>query len=207
MAMNDPAIQRRHFLSRLIGAMAGGSWLGRASQAEAAPTGVEGIPFVGEIRMFAGDFEPYGWRFCDGRLLLIAEYETLFQLIGTTYGGDGQETFGLPDLRGRIPFHPASTLQLGEPRGQESVTLLSPHVPAHTHDVQGNSGLGVSNDPSGAVLAKNALGAPHYSLGGDTFLAAGALTLAGNFQPHDNVMPSLCVHFIICLDGVWPSPS
>ncbi len=205
--MSDPAVQRRHFLSRLIGAMAGGAWLGRPSRAEAAPTGVEGSPFIGEIRMFAGDFEPYGWRFCDGRVVPIAQYETLFYLIGTTYGGDGQKTFALPDLRGRIPFHPMSTTQLGEMRGQESVTLISTQLPAHTHNVQGNSGVGVSSDPSGAVLAKSALGAPHYSLGGDTFHAPGTVATAGDFQPHDNVMPSLCVNFIICVDfGVWPPP-
>lgn len=205
--MTPPPLERRHFLARLFGALVAGTWLGRASRAEAATTGIEGTPYLGEIRMFAGDFEPYGWRFCDGRLLAISEYDALFTLIGTTYGGDGQTTFALPDLRGRVPIH-SYTTQLGEMRGVESVTVIPTQVPVHSHDVQGTSGPGLSSDPSGAVPARNALGSPHYSLGGDTSLAAGALDVAGGSQPHDNLMPSLCVHFIICTDyGVFPSPT
>ena len=207
MVTPRPPIERRHFLARLFGALAAGTWLGRASEAEAATTQNEGLPYLGEIRMFAGDFEPAGWRFCDGRLLAISEYDALFTLIGTTYGGDGQTTFALPDLRGRVPIHQYTT-QLGEPRGVESVALISTQAPVHSHDLQGTSGPGISNDPSGTVPAKSALGAPHYSLGGDTTLAAGALDIAGGSQPHNNLMPSRCVNFIICIEsGVFPSPT
>ena len=201
--MNPPPLQRRHFLARLFGALAAGTWLGRATPAEAQ---TDGEPYIGEIRMFAGDFEPYGWRFCDGRLLPIAEHDALFALIGTTYGGDGQSTFALPDLRGRVPIH-CYTTQLGETRGVESVTLISTQAPVHSHALQGTSGPGISSDPSGAVPAKSALGAPHYSLGGDTSLATGALDVAGASQPHDNMMPSLGVNFIISLYGVFPQQS
>lgn len=199
--MTPPPIPRRHFLARLFGAIAGGAWL---SKAEPAAAGEQEFPYLGEIRMFGGDFEPYGWRFCDGRLLVINDYDALFSLIGTTYGGDGQTTFGLPDLRGRIPFHPNTGGFLGEPRGQESVVLLSGQSPVHSHNLQGNSGLGISDDPTGRVPAKNALGAPHYSLGGDTTLASTTLVPSGGSQPHNNMMPSLCVTFIICVDGVYP---
>jgi microcystin-dependent protein len=201
--MNPPPLQRRNFLARLFAAVAAGTWLGRASRADAATTLDDGQPYLGEIRMFAGDFEPYGWRFCDGQLLQIAENDALFALIGTTYGGDGQVTFALPDLRGRVPVHPFA-IQLGETRGQESVTVTPAQVPAHSHDLRGTSGPGITSDPSGAVPAKNSLGAPHYSLGGDTTLAPGTLDPAGGSQPHNNMMPSLGVHFIISVFGVFP---
>lgn len=201
--MNPPEIQRRHFFSRLFGAIAAGAWLGRPRTAEAQSGSG---PYLGEIRMFAGDFEPYGWRFCDGRLLAISEYESLFALIGTTYGGDGTTTFALPDLRGRIPFHP-HTMQLAEPRGQEGVALVSQSCPAHSHNLQGTAGLGLTSDPAGAVPAKSALGAPHYALGSDTSFAVNAVDVAGSSMPHNNMMPSLCVNFIICIDfALWPQP-
>src|SRR5512145_844211 len=118
-------------------------------------------PYVGEIRMFAGNFPPAGWAFCEGQILFISENETLFQLIGTTYGGDGQDTFALPDLRGRIPIHPFST-SLGATQGEETVTLVPFQAPLHTHNLQGSSGLGLSDDPSGRVPATNGLGNQHY---------------------------------------------
>jgi microcystin-dependent protein len=206
MVTTPPPLERRHFLARLFGALVAGTWLGRPSRAEAASSQDDGQPYLGEIRMFAGDFEPYGWRFCDGRLLPISEYEALFALLGTTYGGDGEATFALPDMRGRIPFHPY-TMQLGEMRGVESVTVIPTQMPLHSHELQGTSGPGFSSDPSGTVPARNALGSPHYSLGGDTSLAAGALDIAGGSQPHDNLMPSLGVHFIIAVYGVFPQQS
>ena len=204
--MSTPPIPRRSFLTRLLGAITGGAWLGAGGLTDLAQAGIEGMPYLGEIRMFAGSFEPNGWRFCDGRLLAIADYDALFSLIGTTYGGDGQVTFALPDLRGRVPFHPPSTLSLGEWRGSEAVTLIPTQAPAHSHNMQGSTGLGVSSDPSGRVPAKNALGSPHYAaLGGDTSLASAALVPTGQSQPHNNMMPSLGVNFIICIvGGVYP---
>ena len=205
--MSTPPIQRRHFLARMLGALTGGAWLGAGGFVDQAQAGIEGQPFLSEIRMFAGDFEPYGWRFCDGRLLNIADYEPLWFLLGTTYGGDGQTTFALPDLRGRLPFHPASTFSLGEWRGSEAATINSGQLPAHSHNMQGTTGLGTSSDPTGRVPAKNALGAPHYAaLGGDTSLAPTTLVPNGGSQPHNNMMPSLCVNFIICIEGgIFPS--
>jgi microcystin-dependent protein len=201
--MSPPTLQRRHFLARVLGFLAGGAWLGKA---QAATTQQDDTYYLGEIRMFGGDFEPYGWRFCDGRLLIITDYDALFNLIGTTYGGDGQTTFALPDLRGRIPFHPSTTLSLGEAHGQESVTLSPTQAPVHSHNLQGNSGIGISDDPTGRVPAKNALGAPHYAADGDTSLASTTLVPAGGSEPHNNVMPSLCVNFIICIEGgLFPS--
>ena len=206
MAVKNPALPRRHFLARLLGAITGGAWLGAQGLTDKAEAGVGEMPFLGEIRMFCGWFEPYGWRFCDGRLLDITTYEPLFNLIGTTYGGDGVTTFALPDLRGRVPVHP-STVQLGEMSGAESVTLGTIQIPAHTHSLNGGSALGDSADPTTRVPAKNAFGAPHYGPGIDTTLAPAALATNGAFQPHENMMPSLCVHFIICVDfGLYPSP-
>lgn len=201
--MKTPPLPRRHFLARLLGAITGGAWLGaQAGRAEAAS---DDTPFLGEIRMYAGSYEPWGWRICDGRLLLITEYESLWNLIGTTYGGDGQTTFALPDLRGRAPVH-ANVIQPSEMGGQEVVTLTTNQMPAHTHALNGSSALGDSADPSLRVPAKSSFGAPHYSSGIDTSLAASTLTANGAFQAHENMMPSLCVHFIICVDfGLFPS--
>ncbi len=202
--MKPAKLPRRHFLTRLLGAITGGAWLG--AQAEEAKAGFGESPFIGEIRMWAGMYEPYGWRICDGRLLLITEYETLFQLIGTTYGGDGQVTFALPDLRGRAPVHSSATTPLATMAGQETVVLLTSQMPSHSHAWNGMSAPGFSSDPSLRLPAKNAAGSPHYGSNADTTLAAAALTTNGGFQPHENMMPSLCVHFIICVDfGVFPS--
>ena len=205
--MKPSPVPRRHFLARLLGAITGGAWLGAQGFTDRAEAGTEDLPFLGEIRMFAGWFEPYGWRFCDGRLLDITTYESLFNLIGTTYGGDGVTTFALPDLRGRAPVHPFNT-QLGEMSGQETVTLVSTQIPAHSHSLNGASALGDSSDPTTRVPAKSGFGAPHYSSGIDTALAPAALVPNGASQPHENMMPSLCVHFIICIEGgVYPIPN
>ena len=103
--MKPSTLPRRHFLARLLGAITGGAWLGAQGLADKAKAGIDDLPYLGEIRMYAGYYEPWGWRFCDGRLLDIATYEPLFNLIGTTYGGDGLTTFALPDLRGRVAAH------------------------------------------------------------------------------------------------------
>src|ERR1700732_1765045 len=112
-------------------------------------------PYVGEIRMFAGNFAPAGWMFCEGQLLPISEYETLFNLIGTTYGGDGQSTFALPDLRGRVPLHFGNGFTLAETGGVESVTLTVQQIPAHTHALLATSSLGTDSSPSNDVLAES----------------------------------------------------
>src|SRR5213596_2138816 len=109
-------------------------------------------PYVGEIRMFAGNFPPNGWMFCEGQLLPISEYETLFNLIGTTYGGDGQSTFALPDLRGRLPIHQGSGFILAETGGVEEVTLTVPQIPVHNHPVLASTGAAASQTPNGQVL-------------------------------------------------------
>jgi len=166
-------------------------------------------PYVGEIRMFGGNFAPLGWQFCDGSLLSIAEYETLYVLIGTTYGGDGQQTFAVPDMRGRIPLHFGSGTVLGETMGTESVTLTVNQIPQHTHAFGANNSNGSGTSPSGAVLARNASveGYTTDSSGGLAPLSPSAITPAGNSQPHDNMGPFLCVSFIISLYGIFPSPT
>jgi microcystin-dependent protein len=205
--MSAPSLPRRHFLARLLGALAGGAWLGGAGKAGASTTQEEDTPYLGEIRMFAGDFEPYGWRFCDGRLLATADYDGLFQVIGTTYGGDGVDTFALPDLRGRAPVH-FGTTQLGEVGGEETVPLAPGQSPYHSHGLQGSSALGIASDPSGRVPARNALGAPHYRSTVNTYFASTTLIPNGASAPHDNMMPSLCINFIICIDfGLIPTSS
>ncbi len=166
-------------------------------------------PYVGEVRMFAGNFAPAGWMFCEGQLLPISEYETLFNLIGTTYGGDGQSTFALPDVRGRIPIHQGSGFVLAETGGVESVTLTTAQIPAHNHTILGNNSSGGGTDPSGSVLARNASvdGYSNDTSGGLSALNAGVILPIGGAQPHDNMAPYLCVSFIISLFGIFPSPS
>jgi len=161
-------------------------------------------PFVGEIRMFGGNFAPAGWAFCDGSLLLISDNDTLFQLIGTTYGGDGQSTFALPDLRSRVPIHVGPGFTLGQVAGEETVTLTTAQIPAHTHGPQGNSSPGTQSSPAAGVWAQSTLGqfsaaAPSVSMD------PGALGTTGGSQPHDNMIPFLAVNFILSLFGVFPS--
>jgi microcystin-dependent protein len=169
-------------------------------------------PYVGEIRMFGGNFAPLGWAFCDGQLLAIAENDALFNLIGTTYGGDGQTTFGLPDLRGRLPVHQGtdSTGQawtLGQATGAEEVTLTVAEMPAHSHFAMGSSDQASTSDPAGAVLATLAAAGTQSAYGIRSPIGAldpSSLTSAGGSQPHPNLMPYACVSFIISLYGVYP---
>jgi len=208
--MNSPAHAqpRRGFLGRLIAAATGGAWLGSLGKARPAEAQSD-MPYIGEIRMFAGDFAPNGWAFCEGQLLPIAENDALFVLIGTTYGGDGQETFGLPDLRSRAPIHFGSgtvTYVLGENGGQEAVTLMPGQLPLHDHQVGASSATGDSADPSGRVPARNAAGVPHYGAAPDTNLSPGALLPAGGSAEHNNMQPYLGIHYIISLFGAFPPP-
>jgi microcystin-dependent protein len=164
-------------------------------------------PYVGEIRMFAGNFAPAGWMFCEGQLLPISEYETLFNLIGTTYGGDGQSTFGLPDLRGRLPLHQGNGLILAETGGVEEVTLTVSQIPAHAHPLQASAAPGTSGEPNGRVLAKTTTGLADIDEASSVNMAAASVGATGGSQPHTTLQPYLCVDFIISLFGIFPSPT
>jgi microcystin-dependent protein len=169
-------------------------------------------PYVGEIRMFAGTFAPVGWMFCDGQLLPISENETLFQIIGTTYGGDGQSTFALPNLQSRIPLHQGTngqTFLLGEAAGVESVTLTTQQIPIHTHPLlcAASGGIPNSNPKQGFWAATDQM--QYSTAGGAAVMGTNPNPLisdpAGGSQPHENLMPYLCVNFIISLFGLFPS--
>jgi microcystin-dependent protein len=164
-------------------------------------------PYVGEIRMFAGNFPPAGWMFCEGQLLPISEYEILFNLIGTTYGGDGQSTFALPDLRGRIPLHTGNGFSLGETGGVESVTLTSQQMPTHSHTLLATSSFANTASPQGTVpAASNIVNTNAYGLDQPTSsVNPSSIGPTGGSQPHDNFQPYLCVDFIISLFGIFPS--
>jgi len=169
-------------------------------------------PFIGEIRMFGGSFAPAGWAFCDGQLMPISENDALFNLIGTTYGGDGQSTFALPDLRGRLPIHQGTSFQgntstFASTGGAETVTLTVNQTPSHSHPYLGTSNTALVNPPQNAFLA---------TLPGANITAyltdppvqpfnANAIVPVGGNQPHDNFQPYLCVDFIISLFGIFPS--
>ena len=169
-------------------------------------------PYVGEIRMFAGNFAPAGWMFCEGQLLPISENEALFQLIGTTYGGDGQESFGLPDLRGRLPLHFGSgssgtTYSLAEMSGVEQVTLTTQQIPVHNHPAGCLSTDGNSSSPSGGLPAANTTTVAYGALPPQTAMNAASISATGGSQPHTNFQPYLCIDFIISLFGIFPSPT
>lgn len=163
-------------------------------------------PYVGEIRMFAGNFAPAGWMFCEGQLLPISENETLFQLIGTTYGGDGQSTFALPDLRGRLPIHHGNGFILAETGGAEEITLTVNQIAAHSHPFLATINPGTSSNAQG-----NIVGQPPSSLYIEDVtgvnMAATSMTPVGGSQPHSNFQPYLCIDFIISLFGIFPSPT
>ena len=166
-------------------------------------------PYVGEIRMFAGNFAPAGWMFCEGQLLPISEYETLFNLIGTTYGGDGQSTFALPDLRVRIPIHQGNGFILAETGGAEEITLTVNQIAAHSHPLLGSSNAGTLPDPGGNVVAKSTTANVDFYFQDvpSANMAAQSITSTGGSQPHTNFQPYLCVNFIISLFGIFPSPT
>ncbi len=166
-------------------------------------------PFVGEIRMFGGTFAPSGWAFCFGQLMPIAENDVLFNLIGTTYGGDGQQTFALPDLQGRVPIHqgqaPGLTNRvLGEKAGSESVTLLQSQMPMHSHAIAAMSAAGTQAGPGGGVWAASTLN-PYAASAADTNMNSSSIAMTGGSQPHENRMPFLAITFIISLFGIFPT--
>jgi microcystin-dependent protein len=165
-------------------------------------------PFIGHIQMFAGNFAPQGRAFCNGQLLAIDQNTALFALIGTIYGGDGQATFALPNLQGRLPLHQGTlsgnTYSMGQSAGAETVTLTSPQMPNHTHPAVSNSGDGGQASPSGGFWGLAASNA--YSTNAPTAaMNPQALSLAGGNQPHENMSPFLCVNFVIALEGIFPS--
>lgn len=164
-------------------------------------------PYVGEIRMFAGNFAPAGWMFCDGSLLPISENETLFQLIGTTYGGDGQSTFALPDLRGRLPLHMGNGFLLAETGGAEEITLTVNQIPAHTHPLLASTSGGTLASPGNNLLAESVTLNPYIQDQANSNMNVAAVSAVGGSQPHTNFQPYLCVSFIISLFGIFPSPT
>ena len=166
-------------------------------------------PYVGEIRMFAGNFAPAGWMFCDGQLLPISENETLFQLIGTTYGGDGESTFALPQLQSRVPLHQGNGFILAQTGGVESVTLSTAQMTSHTHALLATINQGTQNQANSNLLAQsptqNAF--PYGSDVPPATLNVNTISPAGGSQPHENLQPYLAINFIISLFGIFPSPS
>ena len=168
-------------------------------------------PYIGEIRIFAGAYAPSGWAFCEGQLLPISTYDVLFSLLGTRYGGDGRTTFGLPDFRGRLPMHQGqgpglSPHALGDRVGVESVALTAANMPAHAHPLAA-TGAATRSSPNGARYGDTGANATYVDTTPNAAFDAAAHVSAGGGQPHTNLMPSLCVHFIIALEGIYPSRS
>ena len=162
-------------------------------------------PYVGEIRMFAGNFPPVGWLFCDGQQLPISENEVLFQLIGTTYGGDGESTFNLPNLQSRVPVHFGNGIQMAEQAGVEEVTLTIQQIPVHSHQPLGSNSGATQTTPGGAMFAQSI--SSLYAGVSPINLSPQAITPVGGSQPHTNLQPYLCINFIISLFGLFPSPT
>ncbi|MFP6846143.1 MAG: tail fiber protein [Thalassolituus sp.] len=169
-------------------------------------------PFVGEIRMFAGNFAPRGWAFCDGQLLAVSQNDALFSLLGTTYGGDGRTTFGLPDMRGRLPVHQGQgsglTLRrLGSHYGEENVTLTVNEIPPHSHGFMASTAEVSSSNPANDVLGSHTDGDESYTstLSNVVGLSSDVVATAGGSRSHTNLMPALCVNYIIALFGIYPS--
>ena len=166
-------------------------------------------PFIGEIRMFAGNFPPNGWAFCDGQLMPISENDALFVLIGTTYGGDGQETFALPNLQSRVPMHMGNgpdgvTYQISEAAGVESVTLSTQQIPVHNHTLIGSQSAANTGDPTNKVFGQSPQIAYLIEADPELSLNTAAVTPVGGSQPHENCQPFLCINYIISLFGLFP---
>jgi microcystin-dependent protein len=163
-----------------------------------------GTPYLGEIKLFAGTYAPQGWATCDGQTLPISDYSALFSLLGTTYGGDGQTTFNLPDLRGRVPLHLGNGYIQGGLGGTETVSLTAAQLPAHTHTLVA-TGTPNGKIPTGNVLAKSDGESPYLQSGTPVAMQANAISSTGGSLPHDNLQPFLVITFIIALEGVYPS--
>jgi microcystin-dependent protein len=166
-------------------------------------------PFIGEIRIFAGNFAPVGWAFCAGQTMAITENEELFTLIGTTYGGDGENTFNLPNLSGRIPLHQGratsgDVFTIGQLAGEENVTLTQQQLPSHNHTAQASGAAATVTSPSGNVWAEWG-DAPYVAGDPAVSMDPQGISAAGNTQPHDNMPPYLALSYIIALEGIFPS--
>ena len=164
-------------------------------------------PFIGEIRMFGGNFAPVGWAFCNGAIIPIDQNDALFNLIGTTYGGDGQTTFALPNLQSRVPIHVGPGFALGQSGGAETVTLTTSQIPAHSHVPLCNSSPGNQASPANGLWAAPSSGTIYGNVAPSTSLDAAAIGSTGGSQPHDNMVPFLVINFILSLFGVFPSQS
>jgi len=162
-------------------------------------------PFIGEIRMFAGNFAPAGWAFCNGAIIPIDQNDALFNLIGTTYGGDGQTTFALPNLQSRVPIHVGPGFALGQSGGTETVTLTTSQIPAHSHVPQAFTDPGNLSSPSGGVWASSSPSTLYDNTAPNIAMASSAIGSSGGSQPHDNMIPFLVINFILSLFGVFPS--
>ena len=161
-------------------------------------------PFLSEIRIFSFNFAPRGWALCNGQFLPINQNQALFALLGTTYGGNGQTTFALPNLQGKTPIHFGNNHTLGETAGAQSVTLTQSQMPAHTHTLQGTSNKAITNVPSGNVFAR-ANTEVYNSASSLTTLSPTSVTNVGGSQAHNNMMPFLTLNFCIALQGIFPS--
>ncbi len=167
-------------------------------------------PFVGEIRMFAGNFAPRGWAYCDGQLLAVSQNDALFSLLGTIYGGDGRTTYGLPDLRGRIPIHAGdgaglSNRRLGAKLGTEKETITVNQLPSHSHTLQVSTAAATQNVPTDEYIGSSPNVRVWRPDAADTNFGSAAITGVGGSRSHSNLMPFLCIHFIIALFGIYPS--
>lgn len=199
---------RRRFLGALAAALGVGALAGRPRAARAAANSSQ--PYIGEVMLWAGNFAPVGWRFCDGSLLPIQVFDTLFSLIGNYYGGDGQTTFAVPDLRGRVPIHVGqgpglSNRSLGEVSGAERHTLIATQLPAHTHAAACMAAAGTSDSPGALLPARNGAGNLAWGTGAAASLAAAHIDPAGSSLSHENRMPILTLNFCIAYDGIYPS--
>ena len=162
-------------------------------------------PYVGEIRMFAGNFAPLGWALCNGQLIPIDQNDTLFNLIGTTYGGDGETTFALPNLQSRVPIHVGPGFALGQTGGVEEVTLTASQIPAHNHTLNADENPGTQLSPTDNVLAQTQNPHMYRSIAPTLALNASSVAAEGSSQPHDNMLPFLVVNFILSLFGEFPT--
>ena len=162
------------------------------------------IPYLSELRMFSFNFAPKGWAMCSGQLLPIAQNQALFSLLGTTYGGNGQTTFGLPDLRGRTPMHFGAGYTQGQTAGQTAHTLTMSEMPAHNHMVMASSNAPAASTPLNNFFASNTSFTP-YGTSPNTSMAPGNVTNMGGSQPHNNMAPYLVINICIALQGIFPS--
>lgn len=219
---SNQSIARKRFLTKSLALIAGLSFfpaLAKAmsntgknagTQNSTPPTIQSENPFIGEIQLVAFNFAPIGWALCDGQLLSISQNTALFSLLGTTYGGDGITNFALPDLRGRVPIHSGqgnglSGYVIGQSGGEENHTLITGEIPAHSHNLQINTGVGSTDSPNGTYLAQNSEGVKQFSSSQNG--TAAPVASAGGNLPHNNVQPYLAINYIIALSGIFPSRS